>query len=195
MVRERPRSFRIRRAREEDVPAILRCLRDAFEPYRLEYSSGAFIDTVLNERSALRRLRSMRVLVAVEPTGDVIGSIAWGRESETTGHLRGMSVVPHHQGTGVAQALLDRAIRELARNGFTRVTLDTTSPLHRAVRFYEKNGFQPSGRVSDFFGMPLTEWSKQIGKDSKGRGRDKPLRVRPKRARRGSGSPNESRKH
>jgi len=29
--------------------------------------------------------------------------------------------------------------------------------LRRASSFYEKNGFRKSGRVIDFFGMPLSE--------------------------------------
>lgn len=28
------------------------------------------------------------------------------------------------------------------------------------VRFYEKHGFAASGRVADFFGMPLFEYTK-----------------------------------
>jgi enoyl-CoA hydratase/carnithine racemase len=43
-----------------------------------------------------------------------------------------------------------------------RVTLDTTEPLTRAIRFYERNGFRQSGRVSDFFGMKLIEYVKEI---------------------------------
>lgn len=164
-MRRRASSFRIRRAREEDVPGILRCLRVAFAPYRSEYSPGAFIDTVLTKMTARERLTSMHVLVAVEGPGEVVGSIAWGPESETIGHLRGMAVVPRRQGSGIAQALLDRALHEMARRGYRRVTLDTTAPLHRAVRFYRRNGFRPSGRVSDFFGMPLIERARRVGRD------------------------------
>jgi hypothetical protein len=39
-----------------------------------------------------------------------------------------------------------------------RISLDTTEPLTRAMRLYEKNGFCRSGRVSDFFGMKLFEY-------------------------------------
>ena len=44
--------------------------------------------------------------------------------------------------------------------GCSLVTLDTTEPLERATRFYEKHGYRLSGRVSEFFGMPLFEYVK-----------------------------------
>ena len=46
-----------------------------------------------------------------------------------------------------------------------RVTLDTTEPLQKAMRFYTKHGYAPSGRVADFFGMPLHEYVKPIGSE------------------------------
>ncbi len=30
----------------------------------------------------------------------------------------------------------------------------------RAIRFYERNGFRPSGKIKDFFAMPLFEYVK-----------------------------------
>jgi len=43
-----------------------------------------------------------------------------------------------------------------------RITLDTTEPLNRAIRFYEKNGYRPTGKIGRFYGMPLLEYSKAI---------------------------------
>jgi hypothetical protein len=42
------------------------------------------------------------------------------------------------------------------------VSLDTTEPLERATQFYEAQGFRRTGRVSDFFGMPLHEYAKAL---------------------------------
>ncbi|HTC94503.1 MAG TPA: hypothetical protein VK699_13775 [Terriglobales bacterium] len=48
------------------------------------------------------------------------------------GHLRGMAVLPYWRGTGLA------------------------------VKFYEKNGYRRSGKIADFFGMPLIEYLKSL---------------------------------
>ncbi len=73
-----------------------------------------------------------------------------------------MAVRPEWQGTGVAAQLLRHVESELRVKKCSRVTLDTTEPLRRAMRFYERNGYQRSGEVSDFFGMPLIEYIKEM---------------------------------
>jgi hypothetical protein len=35
-------------------------------------------------------------------------------------------------------------------------------PLEAAMRFYEKHGYHRSGKIGDFFGMPLIEYEKQL---------------------------------
>ena len=151
-------TIEIRNATPADARGILNCLRAAFEPYRERYTRDGYVDTVLTPTSLEQRLAAMTVLVAAGESGQVVGTIACAAAGPGEGHIRGMAVLPEWQGTGVAQRLLESAIGELEARGCTRVTLDTTEPLERAVRFYRRNGFQPSGVVRDFFGMPLFEY-------------------------------------
>jgi GNAT superfamily N-acetyltransferase len=156
--------FSIRPATPADAAAILDCLRSAFEPYRTAYTPAAYRDTVLGADTIADRLSSMSVLVAVVPTGEIIETIAshvTGADSDE-GHLRGMAVLPPWQGAGVAASLLAAAESELRERQCARVTLDMTEPLRRAVRFYEQNGYQASGHMRDFFGMPLYEYVKVL---------------------------------
>jgi predicted N-acetyltransferase YhbS len=155
--------YRIRPATELDIAALLKCLSEAFEPYRHQYTIKAYVDTVLTDRTARARLRSMAVRVAEDASGAIVGTISWSRVSETEGHLRGMAVLPDWQGTGVAGGLLRTALEHLTGAGCRRVTLDTTLPLLKATRFYEKNGFRKSGKTSAFFGMPLIEYVRELG--------------------------------
>jgi GNAT superfamily N-acetyltransferase len=155
-----PHEFSIRPASAGDAGAILRCLRAAFEPYRSQYTPQAYLDTVMTPEVLLQRLQSMAVLVAVDASGKTVGTIGGGAVSSTEGHLRGMAVPPEWQGRGIAQRLLDAIEKHLLAKGCVRISLDTTEPLERAMRFYEKNGFRRTGRVTDFFGMPLIEYLK-----------------------------------
>jgi ribosomal protein S18 acetylase RimI-like enzyme len=145
----------IRKAEPADLPCVLSCLREAFEPYRERYTAGAFLDTILTEDLLIDRLTHMSIFVAVDLS--VAGTIACGH-----GHLRGMAVRPSSQGCGVAALLLRAAEKELQESGCRRVTLDTTAPLERAIRFYEAHGYSRTGRVQDFFGMPLFEYAKEL---------------------------------
>ena len=152
--------FAIRVATEEDAPGILRCLGSAFEPFRAHYSPEAFLDTVLNPELLRRRMREMHVLVAV--SGDRIVGTVGGSITQQQGHLRGMAVVRESHGSGVALELLNRIEGWLKEQHCRRISLDTTMPLTRAMGFYEKNGYKKSGRVFDFFGMPLIEYEKEL---------------------------------
>lgn len=155
-------SFSIRKARHEDCAGILECLSLAFAPYRSEYTPEAYLDTVLTFETLGKRLSQMSVFVAISVSGQVIGTVACQVLQHGVGYLRGMAVRPECQGLGVSQQLLECAEAELARAGCRTITLNTTKPLKRAIRFYEKNGYRPTGNVRDFFGMPLFEYSKSL---------------------------------
>jgi len=150
----------IRRASLGDAPGILACLREAFEEFRSRYSPEGFLDTVLTAETLRGRLETMSVFLAVDSGNSVVGTIACHVLRTAEGHLRGMAVCPSMRGKGIAAQLLSRAEAELGSRECRRVTLDTTEPLQRAMRFYEKNGYRRSGKVSDFFGMPLIEYQK-----------------------------------
>jgi ribosomal protein S18 acetylase RimI-like enzyme len=152
----------IRRATSEDADGILACLRVAFADYRETYTPAAFADTVLTLDTMRERLAKMLVFVAVDRSTQVVGTIACGVINRDEGHLRGMAVLPELRGSGIAVRLLQRAESELRQRKCTHVTLDTTEPLQRAMGFYEKNGFRRSGKITDFFGMPLFEYDKTL---------------------------------
>jgi len=155
-----PDEFVMRPASAEGAVAILQCLRAAFEPYRSQYTPQAYLDTVMTPETLLQRLTSVTVLVAVDAQANVVGTIGGAAVSSSEGHLRGMAVLPQWHGRSIAQRLLEAMEKHLMNKGCTRISLDTTEPLQRAMRFYEKNGFRRTGKVTDFFGMPLIEYLK-----------------------------------
>lgn len=151
----------IRAAVEADRPGILKCLSEAFAPYRQQYTPDAFADTVLNDDTLRARMQKMQVMVAIA-NGEVIGTIAGASRDAASGHLRGLAILPQYQGTGVAARLLESMEAHLRTIGCTCVTLNTTHPLLAAMKFYEKHGYSRSGQVSDFFGMPLIGYLKDL---------------------------------
>ena len=153
-------SFSLRKATLEDGEAIVDCLKAAFDPYRSEYTPDAFADTVLDSNTVKKRISDMCIFVAVSE-GEIVGTIGCSANG-AEGHLRGMAVSPERQGSDIAAALLRAAEDELVEQGCQYVTLDTTEPLRRAIRFYQKHGFTATGRVSDFFGMNLYEYKKEL---------------------------------
>jgi putative acetyltransferase len=153
-----PAEIEIRSAHDADAPAILECLSVAFGPYRREYTPAAFEDTILTPAALRVRLQQMQVRVAVSG-GSIVGTVS-GICNAEEGHLRGMAVLPEWCGRGVAAKLLASIEDALASRGCKLITLDTTQPLRAAMKFYEKNGYRRSGKITDFFGMPLLEYVK-----------------------------------
>lgn len=151
----------VRPARLDEAEGISACLNAAFEPFRSQYSADAFRDTVPSPEAIRQRIANMIVYVSTANDGTILGTLA-ASASNREGHLRGMAVRPEWQAHGIAEQLLARAEIDLRAAGCTRVTLDTTRPLQRAIRFYEKNGYTPSGNITDFFGMPLYEYVKEL---------------------------------
>ena len=150
--------FSVRRATPADADVIVDCMREAFAPFKDQYTQGAYEDTVPD--SINDRLKTMSVFVAVY-NDNIIGTIACAKH-EKEGHLRGMAVGAVWRGQGVAAALLQAAEDELRKQNCRRVTLDTTEPLERAMRFYEKHGYRATGGGEDFFGMRLREYAKDL---------------------------------
>lgn len=152
----------IRKAEPSDSAGLLKCLREAFEVYRSNYTTAAFVDTVLTHETLQQRLRTMRLLAAVSDSREIIGTIGCCVVDASEGHIRGMAVLPSWQGSGVAAELLRSVESELRDQGCSYITLETTEPLQSAMRFYEKNGFRRSGKITDFYGMPLFEYVKTL---------------------------------
>lgn len=157
----RDHAFQIRQAVLQDSDQILACLQAAFAPYKHLYTAAAFADTVLDSLAIKTRMQRMHVLAATLQD-QIIGTVSGARCGNGEGHLRGMAVLPEYQSSGVAQDLLAAIEHWLKENGCNRVTLDTTLPLDRAMKFYEKNGYERSGRTTDFFGMTLIEYAKDL---------------------------------
>jgi hypothetical protein len=70
-----PSRFRIERATLEDADGMLDCLPAAFEPYRAQYTPGAYEDTVMTADTVRQRIKGMTVLVARSDAGRIIGTI------------------------------------------------------------------------------------------------------------------------
>ncbi len=158
----------IRKALAAEAGGIRRCLSSAFEPFRYQYSRGAFEDTVPTVETIRERMGHMTVYIAVAGTREIVGTVACEVEGNE-GHVRGMAVQPPWQGHGIADRLLRAVENDLVAAACMRLTLNTTEPLQRAISFYRRNGFVASGKVADFFGMPLYEYVKALSDSSNAR--------------------------
>lgn len=95
-----------------------------------------------------------RFWVAVEDD-TVIGTVAIREIDKNTAKLHRMFVLTQYHGKGVGPALLQHAIAFAKQQGYKEIILNTHHLMHRAHRFYEKNGFKRIGDTTDKFSYKL----------------------------------------
>lgn len=80
--------------------------------------------------------------VAIDRFGRVCALLLASRVASDIGHIAQLCVARELQGSGVAYEMLRRAILVLASEGAAQVSLTVTTSNDRAVRLYERFGFQ-----------------------------------------------------
>jgi ribosomal protein S18 acetylase RimI-like enzyme len=114
-------------------------------------------DGLASERYAVRlrasreRARDGRLVVAVTPAGEVVGTATYAlagsplaelcRADPEAAEIRMLGVLPAARGRGVAQELLAWCVAAARADGARRVLLSTQADMHAAQRLYGRLGF------------------------------------------------------
>jgi GNAT superfamily N-acetyltransferase len=170
-MRPLPDGIEVRRSVREDAEPVSRFVRAGLEAYR-EWAGPEWEVPVAppERRAELRELfggDEAWILLAFD--GDeLVGVVSiaphTGAAAEApppgTIYLWQMFVAPRLQGSGLAVALLDRALDEARNRGFNRLTLWAAEGAAQARRFYEREGWTLTGasRMDVPFGLPLVEY-------------------------------------
>jgi GNAT superfamily N-acetyltransferase len=151
----------VRPAAEADAAAIaaihVRAWRAAYR--------GLVPEAVLAGLSVERRERGWRDLIAGAraPSGTLVGEvdgsvrgfcsvIAPTRDHDAppwTAEVAAIYVEPMRWGGGVGGAMLERALADLADDGWRRLALWVLERNEAALAFYRRFGFEPDGAVKD----------------------------------------------
>jgi GNAT superfamily N-acetyltransferase len=91
-----------------------------------------------------------------EDGGQMVGSIAVTRETDSLARLRWFLVRRTARGQGLGRRLLDEAMAYTRERGFERVELETFSELRTAAQMYLDAGFE----LLD--AQPMARWGREI---------------------------------
>jgi len=168
------REIEYRRLTPEDVGAAALLIADGFEAYRAFAPAGWEPPGAEDEKRTLQRWAEdpdFWGAVALDSQG-VIGhaaSVPAARHRSRPvadpglSHLSYLFVARSHWGSGVATALLRRAIEDATERGFTAMRLFTPAGQARARRFYEREGFLSAGEPMDIgLGLPSLEYHRVL---------------------------------
>jgi putative acetyltransferase len=95
-------------------------------------------------------------LIARDAGGTAVGCGGLRLLDPGSGEVKRMYVEPAARGTGVAAALL-RALEDHARDlGIARLLLETGTGQPDAIRFYQREGYEPIDTYGPYVGEPLS---------------------------------------
>ena len=154
-------NVQLRIATAEDVPQIGSVLHASFLEYEDRYTDRAFAATVPTEAELTARLGEGSTWVALFD-GRIAGTVSAVPESQSL-HVRSMAVLPQARGKKIGALLLQTVEDFASARGYERLTLSTTPFLSRAIRLYERCGFERTDEEpSDLFGTPLFSMAKRL---------------------------------
>ncbi len=157
----RPGDVYIGLATTDDAVAISSVLHEAFQAYRPLYTEGGFAATALSPEQVQARIAEGPVWVVIRHHEIVGTAAAIVKRSDL--YIRGMAVLPTARGLRIGESLLREIETVAVRNGCRRLFLSTTPFLDRAIRLYEKFGFERTEEgPHDLFGTPLFTMQKTL---------------------------------
>ena len=171
-----PPGIELRRARPDELGRVIAFVRAGIDAYRSWAPDWTPVDPSPERRAKLAELfaddERAWVLLALDEAGQLAGLVSLSRETAAdarpprpgTIYLWQLFAAPAWQGTGLAQALMDRAIEEARRRGFSRITLWAAEGAAQARCFYEREGWTPTGERDDGarFGLPLIQYEHNL---------------------------------
>ncbi|WP_263732511.1 GNAT family N-acetyltransferase [Cellulomonas sp. SG140] len=147
-----PLAVTVRVASEDDEQAAGELTAQAYQADGLLLDADPYADEL---RDAHRRAVEARLLVATVPTGDgreaVVGSLTLAPYGSSYAEVaepdevevRMLAVAPEARRRGVAEALMQAALREAVAGGARRVVLSMLDAATSARRLYDRLGFEP----------------------------------------------------
>jgi GNAT superfamily N-acetyltransferase len=151
----------IRLAELDEASLIASILHDAFAEYEPAYTPEGLAATTPTSDQIRARWHEGPVWVALLD-GTVVGTVAAVPKGEAL-YVRSMAILPAARGQGIGELLLREVESFALAHGHRRLLLSTTPYLARAIRLYERFGFERSDDgPDDLFGTPLFTMVKAI---------------------------------
>lgn len=153
-------AFEVKRATEEDIPAIHKITKDAFLKYcenaGLSYNIEALNETYEDIRKDIESKEVFVVRIDDEPVGAVRVELLPNQEA----YLSRFAVDDRHRNNGIGKILMNVVDKVMREHGVKILRLHTASKVTALIRFYYGRGFYIAS-VEDGRGYPRAELIKE----------------------------------
>lgn len=142
-------SFTIRKATEEDAPAIYDVIQESFYEYMRNTGLTSSMDALQEScEDIVRDIRTKEVYIAIIDNV-AVGSARVSVLPDNTAYLSRFGVRVGYHNTGIGQSIMNLIDRMLISRGIKSVSLHTASKHKDLVRFYYGRGFYVDSTTKD----------------------------------------------
>lgn len=136
------KEFIIRPAKNEDILSIKNVVFGVLQEYKLKPSETGK-DNDLNdiEQSYFSNDGYFGVVVNIN-SNEIVGTFGLFAISKDVCELRKMYLLKQVRGKGLGRCILTYAIELAKEKHYTKIVLETISPLKEAISLYKQNGFK-----------------------------------------------------
>lgn len=153
-------AFEVKRATEEDIPAIHKITKDAFLKYcemaELDYNLEALTETYDDIRKDIETKNVFVVRIDDEPVGAVRVKILDNNEA----YLSRFAVGSSNRNNGIGKILMSVVDKVMKENNVKILRLHTAAKVAPTIRFYYGRGFYIAS-VEESRGYPRAELIKE----------------------------------
>lgn len=150
--------YPVRRAREEDVPALRVLLNAAYK--ELGDRGLNYTATYQDEAETLREIQTRSVYVVYD-SGEMIATISFRDENRITGkksaYVGKFGVHPDRKKNGLGKLLMQFIEERARKEGYGWIQLDTAKPAEHLVGWYKRLGYEIVGDIR-FDGKTYESW-------------------------------------
>lgn len=161
-MKEQDNKIHINRAIADDALSIADVLHTAFLEYEHYYTHEAFAATTPSEEGIRQRMSEGPIWVALH-NERIVGTVSAVAQGQWC-YVRGMAALPTARGQRIGARLLKHVEQFAAEQGAGRLYLSTTPFLVRAIRLYERCGFERSVEgPGELLGTEVFTMVKRVG--------------------------------
>ncbi|HET6227656.1 MAG TPA: GNAT family N-acetyltransferase [Bacteroidia bacterium] len=146
----------IRKIRKEDNPAIENIIKQVLTEHGVNKPGTAYYDSSLQHMFEFYSVPKSIYFIAEENNRIVGGGGIFPTDGlpADTCELVKMYLLPEMRGKGVGKSLIQTCLQFAKQAGYKRIYLETMNELSKAVKIYEKTGFElltgPLGNTGHF---------------------------------------------
>lgn len=142
-------SFTIRRAVEEDAPAIYEIMQESFSKYMTDTGLTVTMDALQETcEDIVRDIRTKEVYIVLIDN-IAVGSARVSILPDNTAYLSRFGVRLSYHNIGIGKSLMNLIDKSLMKRGIKSVSLHTASKYKDLVRFYYGRGFYIDSTTKD----------------------------------------------